>query len=87
MGELVYVGFASGLGTPLTVPGISGTFDLSLGSFSGFFFVGTVPAGGVHTLPLTVPNQSFFIGSSLYTQAFTSSPFAFSNTLLLAITP
>ncbi|MEZ5967034.1 MAG: hypothetical protein R3F56_24565 [Planctomycetota bacterium] len=87
VGELVYVGFASGLGGPLTVPGISGTFDLDLGSFSGFLFVGSVPAGGVHSLPLNIPNLSFFVGQSLFTQAFTSTPFAFSNTLRLYLTP
>lgn len=87
VGESVLVGFASSLGTPLTVPGIGGTFGLDLGTFTGFLFVGTVPAGGVHSLPLNVPNVGALVGQSLYTQAFTSSPFEFSNTLQLAITP
>lgn len=87
LGEAVFVGFASGLGTPISVPGVSGTFDLDLGSFTGFLFVGTVPGSGVHVLPLTVPNVPFFIGQSIYTQAFTISTPTFSNTLLLPLTP
>jgi len=86
-GEQVFIGFASGLGTPLSVPGIAGTFDLDFGSFSGFLAVGSVPVSGIHSLPLNVPNLAFFVGTTLYTQAFTSTPFAFSNHLRLAITP
>ncbi len=87
VGEPVFVGFASALGTPITVPGISGTFNLDLGSFSGFLSVGNVPGSGVHALPLTVPNVPFFIGLSVYTQALTAITPTFSNTLLLSLTP
>jgi hypothetical protein len=87
VGEQVFLGFASALGMPISVPGVTGTFDLDLGTFTGFLAVGPVPGSGVHVLPLTVPNVTFFVGQRIHSQAFTVSAFAFSNTVMLAFTP
>lgn len=86
-GESVFIGFASALGGPLTVPGIGGSFQLDLGSFTGFLSVGTVGGSGVLSTPINVPNVGALVGSNIYTQAVTSSALTFTNTLLLPITP
>ncbi|HLU40376.1 MAG TPA: hypothetical protein VK081_13405 [Planctomycetota bacterium] len=85
-GEPVFIGLATGLGSPIPIPGVSGALELDLGS-AVFLFAGSVPPSGVHSLSLVVPNVPFFIGTSIYTQALTMTAPAFSNPLLLWLTP
>lgn len=85
-GEAVFIGFAGGLGAPMSLPGISGTLQLDLGTYLGTVFAGVSPAGGVQVFNLSLPNVPSLVGHEFAVQAMHGAPFAFTNPLRLPIT-
>jgi hypothetical protein len=82
----ILLGFATGFGTPLTIPGISGQLLLDTNHILTTLFAGIVPASGVQVFPLTVPNSAVLIGMQLAVQGFNGGSVAFTNALLMPIT-
>lgn len=74
---------------PVPVPGFVGTLELDLSqSVLPPIVVGTVPAGGVHALALTIPNAPSAVGVNLWSQtARLGSPPEIENKLLHPILP
>jgi hypothetical protein len=88
-GDSVILAVATALGTPTTIPPIGGSLLLDLASL--VFppqLVGTVPAGGVLSTPLAIPNVPSSVGLVFYTQTLrVGTGVEFDNALVVPITP
>lgn len=84
--DAVFLGFATGFGTPLTLPGISGQLLLDTNRIVSTVFAGLVPNSGVQVFPLAVPNRPVLVGLELAVQALNGSALSFTNALLLPVT-
>lgn len=67
-GEPVILILGSGLGAPISIPGLLGTLRIDLSLPYVALGVGAVPGTGVFSLPLTIPNVPSAIGVTNYTQ-------------------